>query len=186
MLIALIAVISHFKAMTTDPGAVPPDANPLNDEGEDLEWVVKGEQQHHRNEYQRSHSGHLHATQPQALMPEESVGLLSEEEQCNDENGLEDININDPSNNHSNLHSQQDVLSSTATQALSGVAMAAMAPAAVMGAGMAAMTRIPTNLVTDNEHNDHHNHQTKQHPVRGKRMCRRCKTFKPPRAHHCR
>lgn len=28
--IAAIAIISHFKAMTTDPGAVPPDAKPLD------------------------------------------------------------------------------------------------------------------------------------------------------------
>jgi len=27
--IAVIAIVSHFKAMTTDPGAVPPDAKPL-------------------------------------------------------------------------------------------------------------------------------------------------------------
>lgn len=32
-LIAVLAVFSHFKAMTTDPGAVPPDAKPLEDEG---------------------------------------------------------------------------------------------------------------------------------------------------------
>lgn len=30
--VALFAVISHFMAMTTDPGAVPPDAKPLADE----------------------------------------------------------------------------------------------------------------------------------------------------------
>jgi hypothetical protein len=29
--IAILAVISHFKAMTTDPGAVPPDAKPVPD-----------------------------------------------------------------------------------------------------------------------------------------------------------
>jgi len=28
--IAAVAIISHFKAMTTDPGAVPPDAKPLD------------------------------------------------------------------------------------------------------------------------------------------------------------
>lgn len=28
--IAVLAVISHYKAMTTDPGAVPPDAQPLD------------------------------------------------------------------------------------------------------------------------------------------------------------
>jgi palmitoyltransferase ZDHHC3/7/25 len=29
--IAILAVASHFKAMTTDPGAVPPDAEPIPD-----------------------------------------------------------------------------------------------------------------------------------------------------------
>ncbi len=28
-MIAFFAVLSHFKAMTTDPGAVPPDAEPV-------------------------------------------------------------------------------------------------------------------------------------------------------------
>jgi palmitoyltransferase len=30
-LVAVLAVAAHFKAMTTDPGAVPPDAHPLPD-----------------------------------------------------------------------------------------------------------------------------------------------------------
>lgn len=34
-LVASLAIISHFKAMTTDPGAVPPDAKPLEDEAEE-------------------------------------------------------------------------------------------------------------------------------------------------------
>jgi palmitoyltransferase ZDHHC3/7/25 len=34
--IAVLAVISHFKAMTTDPGAVPPDAKPLEEELEKI------------------------------------------------------------------------------------------------------------------------------------------------------
>jgi palmitoyltransferase ZDHHC3/7/25 len=42
--VAILACIAHFKAMTTDPGAVPPDATPLevieestmNDEGSDI------------------------------------------------------------------------------------------------------------------------------------------------------
>lgn len=38
-LVAALAVAAHFKAMTTDPGAVPPDANPLPDPS-DAEKVV--------------------------------------------------------------------------------------------------------------------------------------------------
>ncbi|KAL3924608.1 MAG: hypothetical protein SGILL_000937, partial [Bacillariaceae sp.] len=36
-LIAAMAVYAHFKAMTTDPGAVPPDAQPIPEPAEDLE-----------------------------------------------------------------------------------------------------------------------------------------------------
>jgi hypothetical protein len=40
--IAAMAILSHFKAMTTDPGAVPPDAKPLPDP-QDLEKGETGE-----------------------------------------------------------------------------------------------------------------------------------------------
>jgi palmitoyltransferase len=33
--IALLAIVSHFYAMTTDPGTVPPDAKPLEEEDEE-------------------------------------------------------------------------------------------------------------------------------------------------------
>lgn len=36
-LIAFLAVYSHFKAMTTDPGAVPPDAKPIEEETTEAE-----------------------------------------------------------------------------------------------------------------------------------------------------
>lgn len=166
--------------MTTDPGAVPPDANPLPDE-EDLEWVVKGEQNQH-GEYRRSSSGHSHGqhvNQPQALMHEESTSLLA------DESGTENININSPSN-HDNRHNR-DTATSAAGQALAGVAMAAIAPAAVVGAGMTAMSNSPTGMNGENEQHSHHSPPRPQsQPMRGRRMCRRCKAFKPPRAHHCR
>jgi len=80
-LIGFLACWSHFKAMTTDPGAVPPDATPL---------------------------------------PE-----------------LEEINQDDGKNNESNNHSDSQ----------------------------------PQILVQPNQ--------------KGKRLCRRCKSFKPQRAHHC-
>jgi hypothetical protein len=35
--IAIAATLSHFKAMTTDPGAVPPDASPLPDPDEETD-----------------------------------------------------------------------------------------------------------------------------------------------------
>jgi hypothetical protein len=34
-IVAVLAVISHFNAMTTDPGAVPPDAKPFPDPDDD-------------------------------------------------------------------------------------------------------------------------------------------------------
>jgi ribosomal protein L40E len=47
-LIALLAIYAHFKAMTTDPGAVPPDAQPIP-EREDLE-TTNGNYLHHRGD----------------------------------------------------------------------------------------------------------------------------------------
>ena len=169
--------------MTTDPGAVPPDANPLPAE-EDLDWVVKGEQRIQHGEYQRSGSGQ-HATQPQASMQEEGTSLLATEERYN----VPEIgNINSPSSsNHDNLHNR-DITPSTATQVLTGVAIASVAPVAAVGAGMVAMANSSNNGTADENEQQQKpglQAQQQQHP-RGRRMCRRCKAFKPPRAHHCR
>ena len=38
---AVLAVAAHFKAMTTDPGAVPPDALPLEENNKDVENSTK-------------------------------------------------------------------------------------------------------------------------------------------------
>ena len=40
-LVAVLAVAAHYKAMTTDPGAVPPDATPLEDASPDIETAAK-------------------------------------------------------------------------------------------------------------------------------------------------
>ena len=166
--------------MTTDPGAVPPDANPLPAE-EDLDWVVKGEQQIQHGDYQRSGSGQ-HATQPQAS--EEGTSLLAKEERNNER---EIGNINSPSSsNHGNLHNR-DLTPSAATQVLTGVAIASVAPAAAVGAGLVAMANSSQSVTADENEQQQPciQAQQQQHP-RGRRMCRRCKAFKPPRAHHCR
>jgi hypothetical protein len=42
-LTAVLAVAAHFKAMTTDPGAVPPDAIPLEEPKPDVEATANGE-----------------------------------------------------------------------------------------------------------------------------------------------
>lgn len=41
--VAVLAVYAHFKAMTTDPGAVPPDATPLAEDPSNLEAQNGGE-----------------------------------------------------------------------------------------------------------------------------------------------
>lgn len=40
---AVLAVFSHYKAMTTDPGAVPPDATPLEDSSSPDAQATNGE-----------------------------------------------------------------------------------------------------------------------------------------------
>eukprot|EP00980_Cylindrotheca_fusiformis_P031280 scaffold26118_cov171-Cylindrotheca_fusiformis.AAC.1 len=40
---AVLAVYAHFKAMTTDPGAVPPDATPLSEDSNNVEAQPGGE-----------------------------------------------------------------------------------------------------------------------------------------------
>ena len=189
LLIATLAVISHFKAMTTDPGAVPPDANPLPEE-EDLDWVVKGEQlQQHHGEYHpgpiQSH-GQLHTSQPQAFLQEDTSSLLAGEEHYNDKEGLDaTINTSSPKNVNEYMHKRQEQ-PSVSDQALSGMAVAAVAPVALVGAGVVAMTKVPTGNSAENEHRNHQVQHQQQQTTRGRRMCRRCKAFKPPRAHHCR
>jgi palmitoyltransferase len=42
-MVAVLAVYAHFKAMTTDPGAVPPDAVPLEEPKPDVEGATNGE-----------------------------------------------------------------------------------------------------------------------------------------------
>jgi hypothetical protein len=41
--VAVLAVYAHFKAMTTDPGAVPPDAIPVSEEPSNVEAQNGGE-----------------------------------------------------------------------------------------------------------------------------------------------
>lgn len=120
IVIALFAVYSHFKAMTTDPGAVPPDANPIPENTtQDLEQIIKGEQ---------------------GMLPpdaDDNVASSSLDHTTSDALG-----IHSPSNhNHSTIPQ----------------------------AGAKA-----------------HAHGAMPPQTRGKRMCRRCQAFKPPRAHHCR
>jgi ribosomal protein L40E len=79
--IAILAIFSHFKAMTTDPGAVPPDAHPLSEkeegektrgdwEYEKLDNLIKGEGLHHTH---HPHSHHQSFQQQHQLQPTSSA-----------------------------------------------------------------------------------------------------------------
>jgi hypothetical protein len=66
--------------------------------------------------------------------------------------------------------------------------MAAVAPAAIAGAAAANIVGSPNNLSAETQPmlRQGSNNGNVHPPVRGRRMCRRCQAFKPPRAHHCR
>lgn len=157
--VALLAVTAHFKAMTTDPGAVPPDANPIPDPDE-LDSLIKGER-----ESPRSSRGQTSSSNNSSLTKEDSE--------------LEDVDINGQMNGNSTQQYSKGQDTGHGT-ALSGVAMTAMGAAAAVGAAGVAVAGAasaaapiranPSNVAA----------------TRGKRMCRRCHAYKPPRAHHCR
>lgn len=124
--IAVLAVYSHFKAMTTDPGTVPPDAEPIPDPSTLVE-------------------------DPQQL----EVGLTT------------------PLTNMKNDMNNNTSLSGVPTgQESPSLSAAKMVAAATVGVGAAAASaampiKPPGRMM-------------------GKRLCRRCNSFKPKRAHHCR
>jgi len=117
-----MAVLSHLKAMMTDPGAVPPDAKPVlsADELAALEQSEKGP----------------------SLKPEE-------------------VNLR-PSSPTSGLQ-EGGITMSSVTAAGAGAAVAAVAAS------------LPTKP----------NPVTPGPAGKGRRLCRRCNSFKPQRAHHC-
>ena len=104
--VAALAVYAHFKAMTTNPGAVPPDAIPI----------------------------------------EEMIELTKHRQQSEDKATAAGEHTTNNNNSNSNASSSS---SSTKTSSL--------------------MVEDPPPLP----------------PRKGRRLCRRCNTFKPKRAHHC-
>ena len=132
--------------MTTDPGAVPPDANPLPDpfpitkatdnvdeeeqkKLDDLDNLIKGEPS-----------------------PTKSTAAHSTSSLMQEDNGI-------------------------VPQAVVTAGAAVVGAAAIGAVGVAAAASAMGPIKANN---------TPQQPQRGKRMCRRCQAFKPPRAHHCR
>lgn len=117
--IALLAVYAHWKAMTTDPGAVPPDAVPLT---------------------------------------EQQIGN-------NRVNNIDSDNMNGDSNNNNIMTMGGDGQQQQQYQTSS-----LMQDDPLLDVGSPPLTqKLPPAPTTR----------------QGKRLCRRCNTFKPKRAHHC-
>lgn len=130
-LVAAMAIISHAKAMTTDPGAVPPDATPLPPP-EELASLIK--------------EGGEEGTAVPSKTPAVASGAAGLGNGSEAGNGV------------------NSGLGSAAAVAGAGVAVAGAAAAAAVSAAM------PSKPAK---------HQ------RGRRICRRCNSYKPQRAHHC-
>ena len=190
ILIATLAITAHFKAMTTDPGAVPPDANPLPEinnmditESEeaklnDLDNLIKGEpsptklnvgvvgggsMNNNLNSMEIMERGGSSNTNNSSSLMQEDDSLLQHDNTTNN-NGL----------------SQAGAVVTTAAGAVVGVAgVAAAAGVAMAGQVASAAGPIKAKKESGSSTMPH----TQQ---RGRRMCRRCHAYKPPRAHHCR
>ena len=192
ILIASLAVFAHFKAMTTDPGAVPPDANPLPDP-EELECLIKGEESPTIVANRKSMPSSSSSKSP--LMMQEDTTQQHHQPQPQ-------------SNNNSLRGGPQAIMTHPATTALGAAAVVVGGVAgAVATVASSAAPHKPTTPSTNHQHgpNCHHNHDNppitpsssnsnnnsnannnkSSLPQRGRRMCRRCQAYKPPRAHHC-
>lgn len=183
ILIASLAVFAHFKAMTTDPGAVPPDANPLPDP-EELESLIKGEE-----------SPTTIVANRKSMSSSSSSSLLMQEDSTTQQQPQS-------SNNNNSLRGgPQAILTNPATTALGA---AAVVVGGVAGAvATVASSAAPHKPTTPHQHGPNCNHNHDNPPItpssnnvnnnnnktplppRGRRMCRRCQAYKPPRAHHC-
>eukprot|EP00984_Skeletonema_dohrnii_P001440 scaffold457_cov117-Skeletonema_dohrnii-CCMP3373.AAC.10 len=187
--IAALAVFAHFKAMTTDPGAVPPDANPLPDL-EELECLIKGEESprvvqgaKNRKTTAGGVGGGLNSSSNGSSL------MMHDEMQQKQQSSL------------SQQHSLSSVSQATATVAIgaAAVVVGGVAGAVATVASSAAPQKPNNNNMSSSSSpapqssspnhvhgpNCNHNNSSSALPSRGRRMCRRCQAFKPPRAHHC-
>ena len=252
--IACLAIFSHFKAMTTDPGAVPPDAHPLPEkedekqkgdwEYEELDNLIKGEALHLNHHHHHPHHPNLPQQQQLYSQQQHHASIAGTTVSNNHlEEGLagRDGNRSDVANNRmeqfstsssSLMQDGPDPLEDTpndskwnkiglpqaARTTVTAVAVAAIATGGIAMAGVKAMASSGTESAmnvddgTTGRESDgvaigglarsggggtveerpigHGEKKNIQSPSslhqRGRRMCRRCHAFKPPRAHHCR
>eukprot|EP00985_Skeletonema_marinoi_P018164 scaffold10072_cov112-Skeletonema_marinoi.AAC.5 len=197
--IAALAVFAHFKAMTTDPGAVPPDANPLPDL-EELECLIKGEESprvvqgaaKNRKTTGGGVGGGLNSNGGGSNNG--SSLMMHDEMQQKQQSSL---------SQQQQHHSLSSVSQATATVAIgaAAVVVGGVAGAVATVASSAAPQKPNNNMSSSSSpapqssspshvHGPNCNHNKNSSsssalPPRGRRMCRRCQAFKPPRAHHC-
>ena len=191
MSVAALAVLSHFFAMTTDPGAVPPDASPLRDIDE-LDSIIKGES--NPSSPARRSSSMNNGNSGDAIVNSPTSSSIMKEET----NPLIENNSHGGSISALPFKRNEEATLPQAVKAVAKIgAAAAMAPLGTVAAGVAGATAgalssmKPVQLQTDVELAQRQPatptpSQQQQQQKRGKRMCRRCQAFKPPRAHHCR
>eukprot|EP00580_Thalassiosira_gravida_P005869 CAMPEP_0201654492 /NCGR_PEP_ID=MMETSP0493-20130528/45524_1 /ASSEMBLY_ACC=CAM_ASM_000838 /TAXON_ID=420259 /ORGANISM="Thalassiosira gravida, Strain GMp14c1" /LENGTH=471 /DNA_ID=CAMNT_0048131053 /DNA_START=1389 /DNA_END=2804 /DNA_ORIENTATION=- len=221
--------------MTTDPGAVPPDANPLPDLDE-LDDLIKGETNNRNRNQQRSSTGSAEVAQLHNTMGKSTAN--NNGNAGNDGNTTERANVvergssgagamagamarnikssslmqedttvdydnNNDNNNDTSAHNNNNNTTPTMPQAIT---MAGAVGAAVVGAplvaGVAAVAGAAgvagavmstagasSSMSSSSGVQKRGNGQERRAPPgqqqRGRRMCRRCQAFKPPRAHHC-
>ena len=174
--------------MTTDPGAVPPDANPLpepeiendDDKLNDLDNLIKGEPSP-----TKKNQPHLGAVDSIEMMERgnangngSSLDTPSRVVSQSTTSSLmqEDVDLHDNHNVGSNNTNMNGIPQAVVNAGAVGAAVVGAAGVAIVGAasGVAAAAG-PIKV--------------KRSPMmpqqRGRRMCRRCQAFKPPRAHHC-
>lgn len=189
--VAALAVLSHFFAMTTDPGSVPPDASPLRDI-DDLDSIIKGES--NPSSPVRKSNSLNNGNSADAMMNSPTSSSIMKEET----NPLIENNSHGGSISALPFKRNEEAILPQAVKAVAKIgAAAAMAPLGTVAAGVAGATAgalssmKPVQLQTDAELAQRQPAtptppQQQQQQKRGKRMCRRCQAFKPPRAHHCR
>ena len=172
--------------MTTDPGAVPPDANPLpepeiendDDKLNDLDNLIKGEPSP-----TKKNQPHLEAVDSIEMMERGNANSSSLDtpsrvvsQSTTSSLMQEDVDLHDNHNVESNNTKINGIPQAVVNAGAVGAAVVGAAGVAIAGAasGVAAAAG-PIKV--------------KRSPMmpqqRGRRMCRRCQAFKPPRAHHC-
>jgi len=210
--IASLAVFAHYKAMTTDPGAVPPDANPLptTENLDELDNLIKGESSPTKasavNSIERMERGMERGGGEESVRSSGGMSSLMQEDCGIDElldinngggaNNSSNTNTNGliNTNNNNNTHTLPHAVATAATVGAVVVGAAGIAGvAAVAGAASLASSAAPRRVMGGAASSARgregiaipmRSSSNTQQP-RGRRMCRRCQAFKPPRAHHC-